>query len=239
MKYTQEIYEQKVKDIFNDEYYILGKYTGIYNNIEVRHNKCGNIYYPVARDLMTGRGCSHCYGRKRLSQEKAFKDISDVLGDEYVILDGYKNSVTPLRIKHKRCNTVYKASHNNITKSYCKCPVCKQKSKGESIIKHFLKENNIYFEEEKRFSDCKYKHTLPFDFYLPGYNLLIEYQGKQHYEPRDKFGGEDAFEELKVRDNIKKFYSIEKHFNFLEIKYTDLKNIKNILTDELELKNQN
>jgi hypothetical protein len=30
----------------------------------------------------------------------------------------------------------------------------------------------------------------PFDFYLPDYNLLIEFQGRQHYEAVEKFGGE-------------------------------------------------
>lgn len=235
MKYSQEDYENKVYERFGNEYEVIGEYTGIYNRIEVKHIKCGQTYTPVARDLMTGRGCSHCYSRKRLSESKAFKEIIDVLGDDYRILDSYKNSVTPLKIKHLSCGTVYKASHNNIKKSKCKCPKCKQKSKGESIIKHFLESNNIKYIEQKRFSDCKYKNTLPFDFYLPEFNVLIEFQGKQHYVPRKQFGGEDAFRELKRRDRIKYQYALENGYTFIEIKYSDIQNISNILINKLEI----
>ena len=34
---------------------------------------------------------------------------------------------------------------------------------------------------------------MPFDFYLPKHNICIEYDGKQHFEPIDIFGGEDEF----------------------------------------------
>ena len=32
------------------------------------------------------------------------------------------------------------------------------------------------------------------DLYIPKYNILIEYNGEQHYRPIDYFGGEKQFE---------------------------------------------
>ena len=33
------------------------------------------------------------------------------------------------------------------------------------------------------------------DFYLPDYNIFIEYNGEQHYVPIEHFGGELQFSE--------------------------------------------
>ena len=49
----------------------------------------------------------------------------------------------------------------------------------EDKILEFL---NIKYEEQKTFEGLKYIGKLRFDFYLPDYNLCIEFQGKQHYE---------------------------------------------------------
>jgi hypothetical protein len=34
---------------------------------------------------------------------------------------------------------------------------------------------------------------LSYDFFLPDFNLLIEYQGRQHFIPVERFGGEETF----------------------------------------------
>jgi len=41
-----------------------------------------------------------------------------------------------------------------------------------------LERHNINFETQKQFDNCKYIKNLYFDFYLPNYNLCIEYDGK-------------------------------------------------------------
>ena len=52
---------------------------------------------------------------------------------------------------------------------------------GESRINSYLLRKNIEFVWQKRFKDCRDKNTLPFDFYLPKYNLIVESDGEQHY----------------------------------------------------------
>ena len=48
-------------------------------------------------------------------------------------------------------------------------------SQGENTIWNLLKQHTIKFEFQKRFSDCKDKNTLPFDFFIPKYNALDFY----------------------------------------------------------------
>lgn len=103
------------------------------------------------------------------------------------------------------------------------CPNC-QESKGELIILEFLKNNTIHFNRQKTFKECVNPHTskkLKFDFYLPYYNMCIEFNGKQHYEPIEYFGGTDSFKSLQYRDKIKQEFCKNNHINFMKIKYDE------------------
>ena len=61
--------------------------------------------------------------------------------------------------------------------------------------------------------------SLRFDFYLPKFNVLIEYQGEQHYKSIEKWGGEEAFKDRVKKDNMKRSYCNEKHIKLIEIPY--------------------
>ena len=98
--------------------------------------------------------------------------------------------------------------------------IYKKKSFGEYHIERFLIKNNILYSTYKRFLGCKNIHPLFFDFYLPEYNLCIEYQGAQHYKPVERFGGEKSFKKNQLRDQIKKDYCSENEIFLLEIPYT-------------------
>ena len=53
-------------------------------------------------------------------------------------------------------------------------------SVGEYKIRQILEENNIEYIHDMKFPTCKFPDTgypARFDFYLPAYNLLIEYDG--------------------------------------------------------------
>ena len=63
--------------------------------------------------------------------------------------------------------------------------------------------------------------TILPDFYLPEYNIAIECQGKQHYESKDCFGGEEEYIEIVERDLVKHNKCIENGISI--IYYTNLK----------------
>lgn len=109
------------------------------------------------------------------------------------------------------------------------CPHCNSnsKSKNEENISKMLFEKDINFVRQKTFDWLKYKNHLYLDFYLPQYNIAIEFQGEQHYRPINKFGGNYEFEKIKKRDeiklrlcnehNIKIFYLNKKKCNLNEV----------------------
>lgn len=103
-------------------------------------------------------------------------------------------------------------------------------SRGEEKITAILNKNNIVFEKQKIFKDCKYKNFLRFDFYLPEINTVIEYNGIQHYEQVPYFDdNQDTLKTRQVRDEIKKNYCLTNHINYLVISYKD--NIIQVLQD--------
>lgn len=111
------------------------------------------------------------------------------------------------------------------------CPNC-QCSKGEGRIKELLTENQVIFEQQACFPDLRDKRVLPFDFYFPELNILIEYDGKQHFEEIKKFGGEKGHLLLKKHDKMKNEYCKRKGMGLLRIPYWDFKNIEEILVKE-------
>lgn len=113
------------------------------------------------------------------------------------------------------------------------CPNCSE-SKGEKIIAKYLDKNNISYYRQHKFDDCKNIFQLPFDFYIPKYRTCIEFDGKQHYEPADFFGGIEAFEKLKKNDRIKDDYCEDNFINIIRIRYDQIDDIYHILYNNLK-----
>jgi len=107
------------------------------------------------------------------------------------------------------------------------CKKCKS-SKGELTISNILDRLSISYRTEHKFDDCIYKKKLPFDFYLPNNNTCIEFNGKQHYEQVEFFGGKKYLELIRKRDNIKRQYCKNNNIILIEIKYN--KNINDIIS---------
>jgi len=100
------------------------------------------------------------------------------------------------------------------------CPYCSE-SKGEKEIEIFLLNNEIEYSRQKKFDDCKNVRKLPFDFYLPEYDMCIEFDGRQHFESIDYFGGDKHLEYVKNNDFIKETFCKENNIKLLRIKHDD------------------
>lgn len=89
----------------------------------------------------------------------------------------------------------------------CGCQKCGIfTSSGEQHIEQYLKTNHINYISQHRFIDCKFKNTLPFDFFIPSLNIAIEFDGEQHSQIVEFFGGEQEFIKQKKKDKIKDDY---------------------------------
>lgn len=93
------------------------------------------------------------------------------------------------------------------------------KSHGEREIKIWLDGHGISYVAQKKFADCADVNPLPFDFFLPDYNKLIEYDGIQHFRPVDFFGGQSTYKKLASHDHIKTEYCMNNNIDLLRIPY--------------------
>lgn len=100
-------------------------------------------------------------------------------------------------------------------------------SRGEVKIEEILKEANLPFKMEYSFPDLKSDNGRPlrFDFVIfddDGHiDFIIEYQGKQHYEASQKFGGKRGLYQQQYNDNRKRRFCALHGFNLIEIPYTE------------------
>ncbi len=113
---------------------------------------------------------------------------------------------------------------NNFELRYHTFIVVAENSKWEIfIIKNILYLTNVICTT-KIFSDClnknKYHHLYFSDFYLPDFNTIVEYDGKQHYEPVKIWGGEERFKKQQENDEIKNKYCEEHNIKIIRIPYT-------------------
>ena len=121
------------------------------------------------------------------------------------------------------CGNITFVSTSNLTREKeatisCGCA----KSKGEEKIISLLLEMQIPFITQKRFDSCVFPETnrqLVFDFYLPEQNLLIEYDGEQHFHEirNDRYD----FQELQKRDTFKNNWCIKNNMPLVRIPYYD------------------
>lgn len=94
----------------------------------------------------------------------------------------------------------------------------------EKVVNDYLQQYGYYYEPQKIFPDLRSEsgYPLSYDFlvYVDGVpSVLIECQGKQHYEPVEYFGGEKQFIIQKYNDKLKRDYANKIGFDFLEIPY--------------------
>lgn len=80
---SQTKFESEVYQLYNDEYTVLGKYTGDKDKIEVRHNKCGKSWLTTPNPFLKGHGCPFC--QYKLSKgEVKIRDVLNKLGVTFV-----------------------------------------------------------------------------------------------------------------------------------------------------------
>lgn len=196
--------------------------------------KNGHIYETTYSAFKSGSRCKKClHDSLRLDYEEVKLEIEsrgyELISKEYI------NNQRKLQLKCSNghiCNV----SLANI-KSGWSCPNCKPNnaSKGEDVIEDFLSENKIEYLKQHKFASCKDKRELPFDFYIPNLNLIIEYDGEQHFKPKEKFGGEDGFINTIIHDAIKNQYCEDNKIKIIRIPYWDFNNIKEILEKHINI----
>ena len=217
---TNAEFKQEIYDLVGDEYTFLDTYVNNSTKIKIRHNKCGNVYKTKPNTFLLGSRCPYCAGYMKKTDAQFKKEVFDLVGDEYTFLNAYVNNKTKLRVKHNKCGYVYKVTPTDFFHKHNRCSYCNS-PKGETIITKLLDTLNINYEPQKTFDDLRDTQPLSYDFFVPDQNILIEYQGIQHYEPIDYFGGNSAFERQQKHDKMKANYAKDHGYNLIAVPYTE------------------
>lgn len=187
---------------------------------------------------LSGAGCGIC--SNKINADKCRKSIDEfILDSKKIHSDKYDYS----KVKYSNNNTKvtiicpkhgeFRQTPNSHIKGKSGCPKCNE-SKGERLTRLFLETKNIDYIPQKKFKECRIIRPLPFDFYLSELNVCIEYNGIQHYEPSQIFGGVKGFERVVKSDGIKKEFCKKEGIKLIIIKYDE--DVNKILTKELNKK---
>lgn len=229
MNYKETLTEEDFSNIFSSDNisFVCPSHGYIEQSYNHFINNDSTICYKCAKESMANI--------QRLDKDAVSNIISSKNNNVLLNPDEYiKNDKRNLEVLCGTCNKTFLTSlviyNNNIDG---KCPDCSERSYGEYVVALILDKYNVNYTRQESFNgDCHDKKPMPFDFYLPDYNLCIEYDGQGHYEP---CFGEGSFKNTILHDSMKNWYCKWNNINLLRIPYWDFNNIESILIEKLNL----
>jgi hypothetical protein len=200
---------------------------------------CSHTWTARISDRSLGSGCPACWGRVVSDKNRLSLHYPELINEWHPIKNG---DLTPNEVtysSHKEIWWICKHGHEWSTPVHSRtimksnCPECAE-SKGEKRIRRWLESEKFSFIPQRVFNGLTGLggKNLSYDFHLPEFNLLIEYQGEFH----DGNGNEYIklnLEKQQMHDERKRNYASEQNIDLLEIWYWDFDNIESILTNKL------
>ena len=205
--------------------------------------ECGTIKPVLVKNLIKNLSKDCGCGRKKMNSKNFSKDLTGQKFGKLTVIESLdKRSKTGHKLYRCLCdcgNEIILQTNQLTTHhtSSCGCLL----SYYNMYIDKLLTNNKI--EHKSEYSVHINNVIYRFDFYLPKYNLFIEYDGEQHYKPVMYFNQTDeeavqCFEETKKRDKIKDCYCVENNINLLRIPYWEKENIETIINNHLQRLNE-
>lgn len=203
--------------------------------------------------LLEGKGCMYCGRERTIASETLNLEDTKYLDEQLCNSKGFEYIDTIRRDgkiyirficpKHRSAGVQEMTRGNMNRDNITGCKYCFDNkkfkfSKGEKKIEAYLSENNIEYIEQMTFDGCRDKCLLPFDFYLPDYNICIEYDGQHHFYPvtfngvtRDK--AMKNYKRTLKHDHMKNRYCIDNNIELIRIPYFEFNNIESILNKQI------
>lgn len=204
-----------------------------------------HIYSLACCSFIQGTRCGYCCSKKVHKLDSLGANVPKSLE-----LWSDKNENTPfdvsigslIEVPWWKCpEGIHEDFKRNVHASYTydfRCPECAY-SKGEKRISEYFAFHNILYKPQKTFDGLVGLGggLLSYDFYLPKYNALVEYQGEQHEHYIKGFHStKNNFKKQQEHDKRKKQYATDNNIKLLEIWYWDYDNIEEILKEKLNIK---
>lgn len=228
-KLTLESFIEKATEKHN------GKYTYEKVNFKNSNDKV-TITCPIHGDFvqnvshhLRGRGCQACARNKRLTTEEFVDAARKVHGDKY----DYSNAEYVTHDTNVRINCPVHGEFMQTPSCHLRgqgCPFCGE-SHLENEVDLVLRKYGVEYVREKCFNEVSQKRPLPFDFFIPSINTVIECQGAQHFSPVEFFG--NNIDERIDTDTIKKNKAEEQGIRVLY--YTNVDNALTLIENNEKL----
>lgn len=235
-KKLRKSHDQFVHELFEKypNLVVNSKYITMHHNVNFTCTECNNTFDRVAADIFYNGGCPICNvnnlpQRQPKSLEKFLLDLQQTNGDISYI-DGYTKASDRVHVKCNICGHDWYPVGTSLT-SGVGCPICNM-SHGERKIKDYLNSYGYSYIQQKTFVGLVGVGggDLSYDFYVPDYNVLIEFQGEYH-DGTAKIQTSMEFFKQQEHDLRKRQYAEKHNIYLLEIWYYDYHNIESILDD--------
>lgn len=230
--YNTTEFIEKSKNVHGDRYdYSLVDYINSYSNVKIICKEHG-MFEQTPRGHLRGNNCPYCGITGKLTTKQFIKNAKLVHGDKYdYSLVEYVNNRKKIKIVCSIHKVFEQTPHNHIN-GKTGCPKCNN-SLGELKIEKYLQNKNIKYTTQKSFDNCKNIFCLKFDFFIPDYNICIEYDGEQHYMKYNFEKDNSGLKKRQKRDNIKTKYCKDNNIKLIRIPYTEYENVENFLEIQL------
>lgn len=226
---TTEQFRKELLDLREGAYMLADgeEYKNQKTKLTIIHVDCGTHFMSSPNNILQQGSCPNCRahgGNPIKTTDKFKKDLYATRGAEYVLANGseYQGANEKVKICHTTCGYTWdvRAAHILYRSG---CPKC-QLSAKEQFIYDYLTSIGAIFERSYTFPDCVNRKNLLFDFAILNENrelqMLVEYDGKQHFEPLGYLGGEVKFKKMCKNDQIKNDYCANNSIPLLRIPYT-------------------
>lgn len=231
---TTKQFIEKAKKIHGNTYdYSLSEYVKSIKPVIIICNIHGQFYQKPNDHISDKNGCPKCkfekIGNLKRKNISVFIDqIKNIHGDRYDYSKiNYKNCKEKIQLT---CNIhgIFFIIPSKLLVGRG-CPLCsKSLSNGEIKIIEILNDLDCEFVRNKTFPNLKgHFNLLRLDFYIPKYNLVIEYDGEFHFNSEKQFDKlhltkeeiDDKFLKVREYDSIKNIYCCKNKINLLRISY--------------------
>lgn len=213
----------KEANLVHDNLYDYSKviYKNTNTKITIVCREHGDFEQLPTNHIYKGHKCPLCTNNKKFTRESFIERANELHNFKY---DYSKFQL--LSMTDETCvicpihGETLQQPRNHIRTEGCpKCSLSNLTSKAMNEIISML--NGFDYELEKTFSGCVNKRKLPFDIYIETLNLCIEYDGRQHFEPIEFWGGIDGLKQTQANDNIKNKFCYDNSINIIRIRYDE------------------
>ena len=228
---TSSSYCKEVEEISNGEYSVLGEFSSTRSKILHVHNVCGYVWETSPSSfIQDGSRCPMCSTNVRRTANSYRDEVSGNTNGEYSVLGDFISSNTKILHVHNVCGHKWSIRPNDFVNSGSRCPNCVY-SRGEKAVADVLDSLSIEYSREHTF---KYLGRKRYDFFIPSLNIAIEYDGEQHFEAVDYWGGEETLKRTQESDALKNDFCEYMGIDLLRIPYWEFDNIDEIVTNFID-----